>query len=463
MTEARTVYISNDKDINNHTIDIPNDDLDFLGLKIGGTATFIFGTKEVICTISSSRKSGEWVFSKLAWDTLAIPFAMKITSIRGQDGKIHLGPIIGIFTAGFTGSPLRPVGERSFLFAKYIHAAKTRGGLAFIFGSHHIHWEEGLIEGYTFTDNGWVELKIPIPNVIYDRLPNRRTESHPDYSKVRERLQEEYEIPWFNPGFFDKWHIYQQLIDIPIANKYLPKTIASPTEGEIKDFVHQYGHVYIKPKNGSLGLGIHQVIYHEEEGFYYCRFRDQWRNRLRRYGSLSRLLRTQFPSGFDALVVQEGISLIKYQNNPIDFRVHTNKDINGFWKVSAIAAKVAGSGSVTTHVKSGGHVKSASEIWADLSLEKTLLHQLKESAITLSRAIDATTGGDVGEIGFDLGVDSESKIWMFEANSKPGRTIFSNPKLKHDDLLTRRLPMDYAFYLYRTTLEGVLDGQESVI
>ncbi|MBU9711282.1 YheC/YheD family protein [Evansella tamaricis] len=441
-------------EINSFILSIPENDLNEVGLEDGSQKTIVFGIKRVECTVlSSGNQEKNWTLSKAAWSSLAIPFPLTLMVQNDGENSIFLGPVIGIYTAGFTGNSLRPVGERSFLFSKYIYAAKSLGGLAFIFGSHHIHWNEGIIEGYTFRETGWEQVKIPLPNVVYDRLPNRRTESLPIYSEVKERLEQEYDIPWFNPGFFDKWHIYQQLIDIPEAQSFLPRTISSPSEKEIQDFIHSYEHVYIKPKNGSLGLGIHQIVYDSNEKFYYCRFRDHSRNRLRRYGSLSRLLKTQFPRGFETLVIQEGISLLKYQNNPIDFRIHTNKDEHGVWKISAIAAKIAGSGSVTTHVKSGGHVKSVSEIWEDLHLTKSLLVELKKATYLLSKAIDDTTEGYVGEIGFDIGIDQQEKIWMFEANSKPGRTIFSHPKLKQDDLLTRKMPMEYAFHLYRSSID----------
>ncbi|SDY45199.1 YheC/D like ATP-grasp [Evansella caseinilytica] len=424
----------------------------------GDSITVQFGTAEIECTVSCKQDLGEnqCQLSSAAWNALSLPFPVSMKMEYDGAAKLYGGPLIGIFTAGFTGSILRPVGERSFLFAKYIHAAKAAGTFAVLFGSHHIQWEEGCICGYTFTGSGWEKITVPLPNVIYDRLPNRKTEAHPTYSGVKKRLQEEYKIPWFNPGFFDKSLIYQQLANISDVNHFLPQTIIHPEMAEIKDFIHEHEHVYIKPKNGSLGFGIQQIIFEKNENYFYCRFRDQKRNRLRRYGSLTRLLKRQFPAGFQNLIVQQGISLLKYQNKPIDFRVHTNKDEHGKWRLSAVAAKIAGPGSVTTHVKSGGNIKTIHEILEDLRLNKSLLEDLKNASLTLSKAIDETTAGYVGEIGFDLGIDEANRIWMFEANSKPGRTIFSHPKLKREDQLTMKLPMDYASYLYHSARDGDL-------
>ena len=444
---------------------LPKQLLEELSIRDNSSKSIFFGTKEIYCTIKAAEEDNiqKCSLSSTAWDALCFPFPVALTINYNGTDSLYFGPLIGIFTAGFTGSSLRPVGERSFLFAKYINAAKHTGALAVVFGSHHIHWEEGFVEGYTFSETGWNKIKVPLPNVVYDRLPNRKTEEHPAYFDIKERLQKEYRIPWFNPGFFDKWDIYRQLVDLPDICRLMPSTIAEPSIDEIADFVHQYKHVYIKPKNGSLGLGVHQVIYDPEDRLYYCRFRDVSRNRLRRYGSIKRLLKTQFPAGFHNMVIQQGISLLKYQNNPIDYRIHTNKNERGKWCITAIAAKIAGPGSVTTHVKSGGQVKSVFEIWEDLQLNKVLLEELKNTSLKLSKAIDETTIGNVGEIGFDIGIDEDEKIWMFEANSKPGRTIFSHPRLKREDQLTRKMPMDYALYLYQSTIESIYSPEEMLM
>jgi len=154
------------------------------------------------------------------------------------------------------------------------------------------------------------------------------------------------------------------------------------------------------------------------------------------------------------IIDQQGIKLLKWNNNPIDFRIHTNKDEKGNWCVSAIAAKIAGTGSITTHVKSGGEVKTPKEIFQDIDANPTIIKRLHTTALLLSKIIDEKMAGFIGEIGFDFGVDQNEHVWMFEANSKPGRTIFSHPKLKLDDLISRRLPLQYAVHLFKQSVEG---------
>lgn len=412
-----------------------------------------FGTKTIQCEVAPHPdQKDEYMISKNLWEALMIPHEGLIHLLQKED-TVFIGPLVGIFTAGFTQFNLRPIGERSLFFAKLLSVEKKVGAFYFVFGAHQIDWDNGTVNGYFYTADGWKQIKVPIPNVVYDRLPNRKVENLEFSKQVKERLQTEYDIPWFNPGFFNKWDIHQMLINDEKACKHLPNSYFQPEFTDIQNLLETYKQVYIKPANGSLGLGIQQLIQKKDEPFVYCRFRNNEENRLRRYSSLKRLVRRQFPFGLEDMIAQQGINLLKWNNNPIDFRIHTNKDEQGKWCLSAIAAKIAGAGSITTHVKSGGEVKTVKEILQDIGANPAIIKKLHETALMLSERIDHHMPGFIGEIGFDIGVDQNEHVWMFEANSKPGRTIFSHPKLKGDDLQSRRLPLEYAIFLFKQSVE----------
>ncbi|GHH98568.1 YheC/YheD family endospore coat-associated protein [Neobacillus kokaensis] len=370
-----------------------------------------------------------------------------------ENEVLTIGPIVGIFTTGFTQNPEQPIGERTLFFSKLLSVNKPVGALTFVFGDQHIDWQQGSIEGFFYHQHKWQKYEVPFPNVIYDRLPNRRSENSPKLRKVKERLQKDYLIPWYNPGFFNKLDVYERLLQDGSVEEYLPETHAFTSFSHIESMLSKYGHVYIKPKNGSLGLGIHQIIYDKHTNDYYCRYQEKNDvNRLRKFPSLERLFEIVFAhQPLDRMVVQQGIHLLRIEQRPVDFRVHTNKDEGGNWQVSAIAAKVAGHGSVTTHKRSGGEIKTMTEIFPS-EKRNEYIKKLEKAALQLSKALDQNMEGIIGEIGFDLGIDRNGDVWLFEANSKPGRSIFSHPDLKSFDLLTRKLSIAYAVYLAEKAL-----------
>lgn len=388
--------------------------------------------------------------------SLKIPNLQVPLHIFLHEKTLTLGPLVGIFTSGFTPFPLRPIGERSLFFSKLLSVEKLVGAHAFLFGEEHINWENGTIKGLFYYEKGWETFEVPFPNVIYDRLPNRRSEKKAQLSKIKQRLESEYLIPWYNPGFFNKMDVFERLQQDDACVKYLPETHPFTSFSVIERMLADYGHIYMKPMNGSLGLGIHQMIYDRECNHYYCRYRDSsGANKLRKYATLEALIHHIFKNRkLSQMLVQQGIHSIRVDKRTVDFRVHTNKDDNGNWMITALAAKVASPGSVTTHVKNGGVIKTIDEIFETKEEQTEAISKLERACLTLSKSLEKHMEGIVGEIGFDMGIDRKGDVWLFEANSKPGRSIFKHPHLREFDLLTRKLSLAYSIFLTERAIKN---------
>jgi hypothetical protein len=138
---------------------------------------------------------------------------------------------------------------------------------------------------------------------------------------------------------------------------------------------------------------------------------------------------------------------------PIDFRFHLNKNGNNEWVVAGIGAKKSGRGSVTTHIKNGGKLMTPqaalNRIYGSASKSEEILSKAKMASIQLAEAIERNHPHRIGELGFDIGIDQKDHIWMFEANSKPGRSIFHHPSLKVEGAATLKHIFDYSMYLSR--------------
>src|SRR5690606_31382426 len=122
-----------------------------------------------------------------------------------------------------------------------------------------------------------------------------------------------------------------------------------------------------------------------------ARFRGNQHNQLKRFSNLTQALQYFFSNkSITRYIAQQGIPLLQIQIRPIDFRIHTNKDRNGEWQMTAAAAKMAGKGSVTTHMRTGGKVLSYDEVLKIcFPQEHNRVKTRVESAVLLlSEAID---------------------------------------------------------------------------
>ena len=140
-------------------------------------------------------------------------------------------------------------------------------------------------------------------------------------------------------------------------------------------------------------------------------------------------LHARIGGSFSGYVVQQGIRLVEIESCPIDFRFHMHKNGQNEWVTAGIGAKKAGRGSVTTHIKNGGSLmtpgNALSRAFGSQSTE--VLEKARKVAVKMSEAIERNYPHRLGELGLDLGIDKDGDIWMFEANAKPGRSIFKHP------------------------------------
>lgn len=378
------------------------------------------------------------------WELLGLPMEQEVF-YDINEGELILKPIVGVYTTMDSSNIVRPIGSRSNEFAKLLTYAKKYGIVMFVFSPENVNWDEKTINGLFYNNGRWFTKTISFPQVVYDRIPNRRVEKKEFVTFVKDKFINEYQIPWFNGGFLNKWDVYRKLDIHSSTSEYLPETIERPTKKQILAFIEKYGMVYIKPKNSSRGLGIQQ-IFKKKDDYFYCRFHEEGNNKLRRYKTLDDLLKNQFEEDhFPHLLLQQGIHLFNVDHHPVDFRIHTNKDENGKWRVSAIAAKVAGEGSVTTHVTYGGKIQTLHEIFGE-EAEKQL-KRLSKVATIVSRVIEQQVDDRIAELGIDLGIDQEGRIWVFEANSKPGHIIFTPPHMRKQEVFSKKLLFDYCLYL----------------
>ncbi|WP_124726907.1 YheC/YheD family protein [Staphylospora marina] len=427
---------------------------DLWGCANGQSIRVELGNKSLITRVVRGKIKGYRIFFHPSMARqLLIPYTGQVrVAFRGK--TLKLGPIIGILTTGFTGNPVTPFGVRTFLFKGFIQGGEEEKPITYVFTPDMVDWQNRTISGwyYLHHKNGWQPIVSPFPDVVYERVPNRKAESLSHVQSCLSRLRESYHCKIFNQGFFNKWSIHQLLSNHEITREFIPETVLSPSIGTLHKMLERHSMVYLKPNTGSLGMGIFRITHHPKEG-YYCRFHQGTKNVLHRFRSLEKLISHYFgspqSSRFKKYLVQQGIRLIRHENRPVDFRVHMHKDGSGEWKVVAIASKAAGSGCVTTHVRTGGSILPTDELLAKTFREnaRSVEASIRNAAILIARALEEQVNGPLGELGMDMGVDHSGRVWLFEVNSKPGRHIFQHPSYKDAGRKSAKYITDYSLKL----------------
>lgn len=296
--------------------------------------------------------------------------------------------------------------------------------------------------GYRLTAGGdWERGLFPAPDVVYLRIaPTARQHAAVARRVGIRRL--------FNSTVWvDKWACHRRLAGEPLAAPFLPET-ALLTPGSLEALLERHGFVYVKPLALDLGRGVARVE-RMAGGGYRVRYRRddaEHGEDLRNYAALTALLSRLAPG--QRYLVQQGIRLLRLGDRPFDFRYMVQRTGAGGWEVTAATARVAAPDAVVTHITHGAEPRPPEEALAaalgDQSLGKRLAGELAGTAIAVARALDRGYG-HLADVGLDLAVDVDGRIWLLEVNGGPDHTIFS-----HDPDAFRRVsaaPMAYATWL----------------
>jgi hypothetical protein len=362
-----------------------------------------------------------------------------LVPVRVQKNKqgIVLGPIVGILT-------VRRKGTDSFRgnranFRDIIEMGRRLGMTVVVFTPEGIG-DNDRVDGWVLADaekKEWKRVVLPLPSVVYNRVPDREAERDASVVQVKKRLAE-HGIPLFNPQFFDKGEIFHWLHSERETASYLPQTVMLEHEQQVYRLLRQHSLLYVKPADGKAGDGIIQIR----------KMGQGYRVILQQHGKRTRAsfaTRQQVASAVcrktqgRSYLLQQGVQLATFAERKFDLRLLVQKNRYGEWRVTGVGARVADGDGITTHVPNGGEIERAT-----LALRSAfgrqrgdaILQQVRELALTFARTIErqaSKVGQTVGEMSMDIGVGTDSSLWFFEANAKPMK--FDEPYIRAKSLL----------------------------
>ncbi|MGF7036512.1 hypothetical protein J2T17_007575 [Paenibacillus mucilaginosus] len=327
-------------------------------------------------------------------------------------------------------------------FIDLIRKGEEHGVLVYVMTTADFKLSGDTAVGYTYAASSkkWKRQVFPLPHVIYNRIPYRKFELLPEVQQILQTCLRHRQIHFFNPSFFNKWTLFEWLSKSKETRSVIPATQRlSPGGEEIETLLGSYPFLYLKPIRGKAGKGIMKVSRVENSSksrMFELSIQDKTKSHISRYPSTRQLWTELGPLvGSQDYIVQQGITLSLYKQRPFDLRVLVQKNGKGAWSVAGIGARLAGKMSITTHVPRGGSIDDPAKLLAysfGTATAKKILIRAKKTALTVARRIESASGHILGEMSMDLGVDSDGRIWFFEANSKPMK--FDEPPIRQKSL-----------------------------
>ncbi|MEF2969189.1 YheC/YheD family protein [Paenibacillus sp. M1] len=228
---------------------------------------------------------------------------------------------------------------------------------------------------------------------------------------------------------------------------YIPDTRKYSLE-QLKDMVNQYGLVFVKPDQGTYGIGVMSV--------------EPWADELEpdnppqyklRYGIQTELyptleeLHTSLTAniGKQLFLIQRGIHMLTYRRRKFDLRALVQRTPQKTWETTGFIGRVAAQQKIITNYHGGGSVMLIEDLLGPYFSPKEFarVYQEMKTLGVRTAAQLARKFPNLKEIGLDIAIDDQHHIWILEVNTLPALFPFKMLKDKSIYKKIRRYAVAY--------------------
>ena len=297
----------------------------------------------------------------------------------------------------------------------YAAVAKAEGIRFFYFSPGTVNFVNRSIRGQVYENGRWQERIMPFPDVIYNAgSPEKLAKSKEIVDKLKS------EIPFTTHSIGNKWNTNERLLEAKEFSNYLiPSEIVKKVDTFHK-FIASFQRVVFKPIDGRKGQGI--LFISKIENRYEVRAGAE--SAIYTKQQLDALLNEKLAAG--TYILQPYIKSVTKSGLVYDFRLHVQKNGEGKWTITTIYPRIAPKGSIIANINSGGYTN-----YLDPFLQQefedeafNIRRMLEHFSLALASHLDELQmvqhGEVIDEIGIDVGLDENLKIWMYEVNWRPG-------------------------------------------
>lgn len=324
------------------------------------------------------------------------------------------------------------------------------GAIVYAFSYLDILEDQRKIRGFVPGSNGKWHGKIsPWPDIVIDFCRMLRK----PFRDMRRRTDL---FEYANHKFTYKWKAMKLFAASDRVKQWIPETLLySPPH--TSGLLEKHPIVYVKPGNGTGGRSVAKI----------CRLPDGYLFQGRtKSGSI---VHAQFPSKESVVrrlnewvrkerirtgnfMVQQGLDLELLPGRFMDARILVQKDGKGQWSVTGKVLRVSGKNSPTTNIlHADGYVLRFKDFMKrrfGVKKAEEIDKECNRLSLRLMEVIEEQFGSMI-EFGLDVGIDTKGKVWLIEANPKPGHKVFIKSKETDVYLESIRKPIQYAKYLIR--------------
>lgn len=308
--------------------------------------------------------------------------------------------------------------------------SKMEGIDFFYFSFGTVDMVHDKINGWRYDSGKWIQQQQDLPDIII----NCKSPKNVKQKQIWEYLKSRCLFTSYSVG--NKVNVYQKIIEgKQFAHYVIPFFILNKGEGIFSHFQDQKKLV-IKPIKGNGGKGIifiDKITTNHFQVLNGDHVETLKKNELIIY--LEHLLMT------NRYIIQPFMESSTKEGMAYDIRLHVQKNQYGEWEITLIYPRISANRKMISNISSGGYrgelLPFLIEQFGDdyFNMKRLLEH----FSIRFSQHFESLYNHHFDELGIDIGIDENQKLWIYEVNWRPGS--------KHRELDVARKQIQYAVYL----------------
>ena len=340
--------------------------------------------------------------------------------------------MIGIIISKFN-NEVKGFNEEDSIFNKYKPLAQKYQIDFCMFSFKRIQQSLKVVEAlvYSYKEDSLTLKTVPVPriNIVRNTSYIKNQELISKFEILRNQ-----DIHFINFPLYvqtNKLLNYNYLETVDKLKSYVPPTKRLSYQ-HLDSFIHQYGKVIIKPIYGCKGRGI-TIIEKQHENYKIFHTSSKKNAYSIPQSNIKQFFNKAFPNPA-AFLVQRWIPFKEYSNRPFDIRAVVQKNGKNKWQITSWIGRVAKERGKITNLSQGGEMVSL----VKLELKKEYVH-IRKFCLKAAKTF-ALLYPWAAEMGIDLAIDKNGKLWYIETNYCPEKTRWST---------IYKIPFEYAYYLYK--------------
>lgn len=329
-----------------------------------------------------------------------------------------------------------------------VHANFHAKTTLYFFSLKNVQIGHQTIDGmyYDYKECYWKRATFPYPSILYKRGEHKNS-SGKKYTTFLAQLASlgTKRINYLQG--FNKWILYHKLNMYEEIKDHLPETRRLTSVNVLKEMLRITNKLYVKASRGSRGKQVLRIVY-EDSTYKYSYYNGRiFSNRTGSPETLYKHIQKFFTN--KEIIIQKAIDLVEVDGSIIDLRAEIQRDGNGNLDIVGIPVRMSQKNApITTHANSFTFEYFFKTFLSYTNEDIAILKNKVETLATNIYQCIEKNEGHVGELGIDLALDKDGKLWYIEANSQSAKVSLFKAYSREINSKAYLNPLEYAKYLF---------------